>query len=671
MATFNRYQHLFTPLKVGTTEYRSRVEFSPMVCDMTNSLGEPTQGYIDFVEKQAETGVSIIHLGATPVDQKNSVDYRAELDVTDEGKIAGLVMIAEAAHRHGSKISVELVHAGRGADPELITTEYAIAPSNFSIPDRAAYIKVMDNRDIDDVINSFVDCALRLQRCKFDGVLIHGAHGNLIAQFLSPRTNTRNDEWGGDAARRRRFPLKLLKAMREAVGPDFILELRISGDEIFPDGMHTPEVIDFLIEAQQYIDIVNVSAGLIVEEFGRFYSMPPYFRKRGANVPFASQIKNHPDINIPVSVAGGMITADMVEEYIAKGDIDGVSMARALLADPDMLNKSYRGLDDRIRPCLRCWMCAGGYGTHIHCAVNPQLARTFRYSKVWKANRKKKVVVVGGGVAGTQAARTLVQRGHDVVLFEKSGELGGHLTSISKLSFKDDMLFYTEWIDRETKRLVGEENIRLNTEATADIVMAEKPDAIVVAVGSVPARPPIPGLDEENVYNVLDVDSGRKEIPGGSKVVVCGGGLSGCESALALAMKGCDVTIVDMIPLEDFALGGHDLSRRMLLFMLKNNRFDLMKERDPDMVEGGKASLIGSSLVRSVSGGKVVIEDKNWKTQTIEADYIVEAFGMKKNQEMADRFFELIPDVYYVGDCYEVKHIMNANFTAYDRASNI
>jgi 2-enoate reductase len=172
------------------------------------------------------------------------------------------------------------------------------------------------------------------------------------------------------------------------------------------------------------------------------------------------------------------------------------------------------------------------------------------------------------------------------------------------------------------------------------------------------------------VFNVLDVDSGRKTIPDGSRVVVCGGGLSGCESALALAMKGCDVTIVDMIPVEEFAQGGHDLARSMLLFMLKNNRLDIMKERDPELKEG-KVELIGSSLVRSVENGQVVIEDKNWKLRTIEADYVVEAFGMKKNQEMVDRFFELIPDVYSVGDCAEVKNIMNANFTAYDRASNI
>jgi 2,4-dienoyl-CoA reductase-like NADH-dependent reductase (Old Yellow Enzyme family)/thioredoxin reductase len=653
MASFNNFKHVFTPLKVGTTTFRSRVEFSPMVCDMTISTGEPTQGYIDFVERQAESGVAIIHLGATPVDKLNSVDYRAEIDVTDELKIAGLVMMVEAAHRHGAKLSVELVHAGRGADAELITTPYAIAPSNFTIPGRCKYVKEMDQHDIENVIASYVDCATRLKRCGFDGVLIHGAHGNLIAQFLSPMTNTRADMWGGSPERRRRFPLALLKAVREAVGPDFIVELRISGDEIVPEGMRTPEVIDFLKEAQEYIDLVNVSAGLIVETRGQFYSMPPYFRPRGSNVPYARAIKECEDIHIPVSVAGGITTAEMADKIIEEGSADMVSVARALLADPDMLNKSWRGQPEKARPCLRCWMCAGGYGTHIHCAVNPQLARTGRYAKPRPAEKKKKVVVVGGGVAGTQAARTLAEKGHDVVLFEKSDALGGLLKDISCLPFKDDMLFYTEWLQRET--LCCGADIRFNTEATAENVMAEKPDAIVVAVGAVPARPPIPGLDGENVHNVLDVDSGRVKFPCDSEIVVLGGGLSGCESALALAMEGNAVTVVDMIPTDDFASGGHDLARNMLMQLLKDKG----------------VTLIGENLVISVADGKVEIEDKNWKTRRLEADYIVEAFGMKPNADTADRFFELIPDVYYVGDCAQVKNIMNANFTAYDRSCNI
>jgi 2,4-dienoyl-CoA reductase-like NADH-dependent reductase (Old Yellow Enzyme family)/thioredoxin reductase len=652
MATFNNYKHLFTPIEVGRTVFKSRVEFAPMVCDMTDGNGEATQGYVDFVEKQAESGVAIIHLGATPVDGVAAADYRAELCVTDENRIAHLVLLAEAAHRHGAKLSVELVHAGRGADPALIKSPEALAPSNFPIPGRHPYIKEMDQRDIEQVIAAYVDCSARLKRCGFDGVLIHGAHGNLIAQFLSPYVNHRTDIYGGSFENRCRFPLMLLEAVREEVGRDFIVELRISGDEIIPEGMRNAEVIEFLKLAQEHIDIVNVSAGLIVETRGQFYSMPPYFRERGANVPFARAIKQCPDITIPVSVVGGITTPDFAERIIDEGSADLVAMARGLLADPDALAKSYRGRDGEIRPCLRCWGCAGGYGTHIHCAVNPRLARTYRYSRPWPADRKKKVAVVGGGVAGTQAARTLTEKGHSVVLFEKGPRLGGLLNDINKLSFKDDLLRYTEWLQRETERCGAE--IRLNTEAGAENVMALQPDAIIVAVGSRPARPPIPGIDGERVYNVLDVDSGRVRVPGGSRVVVCGGGLSGCESALELALGGSRVTVVDMIPVEGFAAGAHDLTRNMLLYLLRENGVEL----------------IGDSIVREI-GTSVKIESKDWSYRELAADYIVEAFGMRKNQPVADLFFELTPDVYYVGDCLEVSNIMHANFTAYDRSCNI
>jgi len=238
------------------------------------------------------------------------------------------------------------------------------------------------------------------------------------------------------------------------------------------------------------------------------------------------------------------------------------------------------------------------------------------------------------------------------VLFEKSDKLGGLLNDINKLPFKDDMLRYTEWLQRET--LSCGADIRLGTEATAATVMAENPDAILVAVGSVPLTPKIEGLTRENVYNVLDVDSGRKQIPSGSKVVVCGGGLSGCESALALAMDGCKVTVVDMIETEDFAKGTHDLTRKALMHLLEKNG----------------VQLIGGNLVRKIDDKGVLVENREWKFTVLEADYIVEAFGQKKNPAY-EQFKELIPDVYYIGDCAEVKNILHANFTAYDRSLNI
>ena len=653
MASFNKYKHIFTPLKVGHTTFRNRFEFSPMVNNFVTSIGEPTQNFIDFIESQAESGVSLITIGASPVDHLAGVDFASELDVTNDKKVCGLVLLAEAAHRHGAKLSVELVHAGRGADLKLNSLPYALAPSNIPVPGQAQYIKEIDQHDIERIIECYVDCAKRLQRCKFDAVLVHAAHGNLIAQFLSPLTNHRNDIYGGSFENRCRFPLMLLKALREAVGPNFLLEMRISGDEMVPGGMHIEDTVEFIKMAQEYIDLVNVSAGLIVDWKAQFYCMPPYFRPRGANVPFARAVKQCPDIHIPVSVVGSIVSADMAEQIIEEGSADMVAMARALLCDLELLKKSYRGKPEDVRPCLRCFGCSSGgiVGGHINCSVNPSLGRTARYVKVHPAPEKKKVVVIGGGVSGTQAALTLRKRGHDVVLFEKKDALGGLLNDINKLPFKDDLLRHTEWLTRTVMNCGAD--IRLNTEASAEMVMAENPGAIVVAVGASPVKAPIPGLDRENVYNVIDVDSGRKKV--GGKVVVCGGGISGCESGLALAMEGCEVTIVDQIPEDDFAIGLARTTRRCLFFLLSEH----------------KVRLLSSHIVRSIDDKGVTVEDRDWKMKTLEADYIVDALGMRSNTGLTGQLTELTPDVYVVGDCNEVGNIKSANLTAYNCCCNI
>jgi 2,4-dienoyl-CoA reductase-like NADH-dependent reductase (Old Yellow Enzyme family)/thioredoxin reductase len=558
--------------------------------------------------------------------------------------------MTEAAHRHGAKLSVELVHAGRGADPAACTEKTVLAPSNFTLPGRGRYIKEMDQHDIEHTIECFTDCAVRLKRCGFDGVLIHGAHGNLLAQFLSPYSNHRTDMYGGNFENRCRFPLMVLKAVREAVGPDFVVELRISGDEKIEGGMQIEDVIEFLKTAQRYIDLVTVSCGLIVDIKKSFYCMPPYYHPKGANVPLARRVKQDPDIHIPVSVVGGIVTAEQADKIIDEGSADMVAIARALLSDPDMLNKSYRGEPEKATPCLRCWNCNGGVGTHLHCAVNPRLCRNDRYVRPWPALHTKKVVVVGGGIAGTQAARTLTEKGHSVVLFEKSDRLGGLLHDIDKLPFKDDLRRYTDWLVRATMECGAD--IRFNTEATPETVLAEKPDAIIVAVGSVPANPPIPGLNGDKVYSVLDVDSGRKKVSG--KVVVCGAGLSGLESALTLGMEGCEVTVVDMIPEKDFGLEANVCLRGMLLKLLDDHN----------------VTRIGDHIVREIGNDHVKIESKHWKYKTLEADYIVNALGMIPNPAK-DAFFELTPFVYYVGDCDAAKGIMHANYTAYDRSCNI
>ncbi|MDD5018242.1 MAG: NADH:flavin oxidoreductase, partial [Eubacteriales bacterium] len=360
-----------------------------MVCDLTNAAGEATQAYIDFVEMQSSTRAGLITLGATPVDRVTGTDYPHELDITDDGKITGLRQLAEAAHLYGAKLSVELVHAGRGAHPDLLKTDYALAPSNIPIPSQMQYIKEMDQHDIEHVVACYADCALRIYRCGFDAVMIHCAHGNLLAQFLSPLTNKRSDIYGGSLDNRAKVPLMVLRAVREAVGPKCAIEMRISGDEIVKGGMRINETIEFIKMAQEYIDLVHVSAGLIVDWRTQYYTMPPYYLPRGANVPYAHAIKQCPDIHIPVATVGGIVTIAQADEIIDSGSADICAMARALLCDPELIKKSYRGEPETARPCLRCFYCNGEYGGHITCAVNPALGRKEKYATVMPANKKK------------------------------------------------------------------------------------------------------------------------------------------------------------------------------------------------------------------------------------------------------------------------------------------
>lgn len=651
MSAFNNYKHVFTPLKVGAHILKNRIEFSPLVSNMVTKDGEITQDYINFVETQARSGAALITIGATPINRGLAREFHSEVNVSDDAMLNGLHRLTEAAHIFDAKMSVELFHSGLGGDTSISGKHYVLGPSNFPIPNQVQNVKVMDQNDMDEIIADFVDAAKRCQQADFDFIMVHAAHGNLLAQFLSRRTNQRNDQYGGSIENRQRFPLMLLKAVREAVGPQMGIEMRISGDEIVPDGMRIDEVIEFIKKAQEYIDLVHVSAGLIVDQRAQFFVMPPYYREKGCNVKYARAVKQCPDIHIPVTTVGGIVTVGQADKIIDEGSADMCAMARALLCDPDLLNKSYRGHPEDARPCLRCWGCADTFGAYTRCAVNPQLSRSDKYATVHPAPIRKKVVVIGGGVAGCMACRTLVQRGHDVVLFEKSDKVGGLLHRISNLSFKDDQCRYLEWLVRTTMNCGAD--IRLNTTATKELVMKEKPDAIFVCTGSKPARAQISGIDNTNVYNVMDVDSGDTPVKG--KVVVCGGGISGCECALQLAYDGNEVTVADMLPANQFADGLSMITRTMLLMLLEDNG----------------VKLLGDHKVNEINDQGVVVEDRSWNKKLLACDYVVEAFGMKSTRDEAEQWKELIPDVYIVGDANEVKNIKKANHDAYNLACNI
>lgn len=648
MSSFNKYPHVFSPIKIGNMEVKNRIQFSPMVSSLSTPTGGVSPELLGYIKYQAQSGVGVITIGSTPIDHINGVDFFGALDVTSDDNMTDLRRISEVVHRYGAKVSCELVHAGRSAPKQFRPNSPAIAPSAIPVENGPTDIREMDEKDMETIREEYCEVAERLMKSGFDMVMVHAAHGNLLAQFMSPKYNQRTDEYGGSFENRIRWPLSVLRAMRERVGKGLCIDMRISGDELVPGGMGIEETKAFIRLAQEYIDTVHVSQGLIVEPKYMPYTMPAFYLPHCHNVKWSEQVKADPEIHIPVTVVGSITTIAEAEEIIASGKADMVAMARQLMCDNKLLYNAYRGMEEKTRPCLRCHECAPADIVHLRCATNPRLGRESELGEIQPSRTPKKVVVVGGGVAGCMAAKTLVERGHDVTLMEKSDKLGGRLHEISCLSFKFDMRRHLQWLMSSTMECGAK--ILLNTEATPENIMALAPDAVFVATGADRLTLPIPGMDRANVHHVLDVDTGRVQL--GENVVVCGGGLSGTESALQLAMDGKKLTVIDMLPVEQFAKDHSPAPRGMLLQLL----------------EQYGVKLIGGVRVCEIGDDGVHVMAQDGTVSVLPCDDVVAAFGMKKNDALLKQMRELLPDVIAVGDCNVVKNIKNANHVAFNMA---
>lgn len=646
----NKYPHVFQPLKIRNMTLKNRIQFTPMVCCLSNAEGEVTEEITEFISGQARTGAAYVTIGDTQIDHERALCFYGELNVLHDKYITSLSLLAEEAHRYGAKLSIELAHAGRGGVPSM-NVKPAFAPSFLPVPGCAQDIKVMDRKDMDWVINRFAECALRCKKADFDMIMIHSGHNNLLGQFLSPESNIRTDEYGGSLENRMRFPLEILKAVRESVGENMVIEMRVSGDEMTKKGLRFEEVIEYVKEAQKYIDIAHFSCGNVFVAEGVKYSVPLYLQERLQNVKFAAAAKKV--LAIPVSVVGNIMTIQEAEEIIASGKADIVGMCRSLMADPELIKNAVRGEEEKTRPCLRCMDGCGRifHGYPVRCAVNPITGREFRYKNIVPAVDKKKVMVVGGGPAGMTAAQTLAKRGHAVTLYEKSNRLGGLLHDGSAVTFKDLMKNYTKWHIRTTMECGA--SIRLNTDVTAELIEKEQPDAVIIATGSTYIKPNLPGINDANVIMLSDVENKRIDI--GEKIVVCGGGLSGVECAVGLAREGKEVTVVDMVPIEDFC--------KDLFFITRIALFDEVKKYN--------VKLVGNSKIEEFTETGVVIVNKEGIRTTLEADTAVIALGLRSNDKLVDEIIKIMPlDTYVVGDCdsASIKHVRNANFSAFNVA---
>ena len=659
----DKYQHVFSPLRIGNVEVKNRIEFPPAVPILATPDGYVTRELIEWEKSLARGGAGIVTIGDTAIDFDYAVTHPSSLNLGTDHVIPGLRTLVEAIQRYGAKASIELNHGGRLASPWLRNGREPIAPS--SIPfgmsgefglrgeegRRKVHVREMDQDLIDQVIDNFASACYRCLMAGFEMVMIHGAHGQLLAQFASPYTNRRKDGYGGSLENRAKFPIEVLTAIRRKVGNKLAIEYRISGDELIPEGMHEEETIEFIKMIQDKIDLIHISVGTITEPSTAPDMCQPTYIPHAYLVHYAEKIKKA--VRIPVTCVGSISDLEMADKIIAEGKADIVAMARAIIADPEIVNKTQRGELEDIRPCLRCCSCTEqtAHIFPIRCAVNPVTGREVEFGYIRPAEEKKKVVIVGGGPAGMEAAQVASSRGHQVTLYEKEDKLGGTLILAAGPPFKADMKRYLDWMVKTTERHPVE--IKLSTEATADTIKAEKPNVLILAVGAAPQAPDIPGATKPTAVWAGDVMVGSAKV--GKRVVVVGAGMTGCETALHLVQQGKKVTLIDMLGQSEIAQDAPIFPKLALMGLFHKHGVEIQTE----------------VKLEEVTDQGVLVIDKQWRRYEIAADTVVFAMGIKARSETVKALQGLAREVYVIGDCANPRNLMAAIHDAFNVAVEI
>jgi 2,4-dienoyl-CoA reductase-like NADH-dependent reductase (Old Yellow Enzyme family)/thioredoxin reductase len=656
-----KFSHLFSPLKVGSFTYKNRIESAPMAFALIACNPEAADKSFRKLEAPARGGYACVAVGELDVNFRDAI--RIPLPPVDFTQTDGYVVekVGEYAGRikkHGAIAICELMHAGAEKTP-FGPDQESIGP-NDEVRPNGTRVRAMTGQDMERITQDFVTCAKFVKNCGYDGVLVHGGHGFLFTQFLSPTYNKRTDEYGGNLENRAKLPIMILKAIREAMGPDFLLELRISGDDGYEGGVTPEETGRFVAMLEGIIDSVQVSCGIYYDAVAthQFTSM---YVEHGINANLSAIVKKF--TSMPVGVVGGLNAPEQMEEIIAEGKADYVVLGRQSLADPEIANKAKEGKEDLIRRCIRCYKCFPGSPEEGYtdlpfdsmelakivgyCSINPLANLPFDPYELEPPKQLKKVLIVGGGAAGMQAAITAFDRGHHVTLVEKGNRLGGLLYFADHEPDKIDLMNFRNVLIREVNNRDIE--VLLDTEANDDFIFRNKPDHIIIATGSEPLTPNIPGI--ENAVQSLEVYKGNVHC--GKRVVMIGGGLVGAEQSLHLAKEGHDVTIVEMLP--RIANESYGMYREALIREIAKATLDIM--------ENTKCLEVGNTFV------KVLLPDG--QETSLEADTILYALGMTPTpfDELKKAAANLPVDI--IGDAIQPGKVDRAISTAYHAAINI
>ena len=625
------FPNLMQPFRLKNLTLRNLIVMAPMLSRLCDPDGIVSPKLIDYYAERAKGGAGLIIVEYCYIDEKESKANQGQLGAYSDQLVAGLGDLAEAIQEWGAKAILQICHGGRSTSARHMGRQ-PIAPS--AMPSYTGEMaREMTPKEVEAAIESFAEAARRAKTAGFDGVELHGTHGYLMAQFLSPYTNRRTDSYGKD---RGLFGLQTLERVRAKVGSEYPVGYRMSGEEFIEGGLTLEEARTFARRMEEKgVDYLHVSGGII--EVGERFVIPMYF-PQGSLIRLAEGIKQ--GVKVPVIAVGAIHDPVLAEETLKGQRADLIAMGRALIADPDLPGKIQSGRPEDIRTCLRCNEgCSSRVrqGKTQRCAVNAEVGRE-RALRIHPAAKPKQVCVVGGGPAGMEAARVLALRKHRVTLVERENELGGLLRYASVPDFKDELLRFLQYLKTQVSK--SGVDVLLGRAATLDLVKSLKPEAVVLAAGSTMPVPEIPGGENPFVSTALDLLAGKFQP--GDRVLVAGGAAMGCEIAVHLAARGKKVTVVEM--LNGLALDLESRSRVALLQLLKEREVSTLLNWKLERIEEGRALL---------SGG-------NGSQKEVAADSVILALGLKANQEMLGPLKKSFPEVQVIGDCLEPRKIYQA-----------
>jgi 2,4-dienoyl-CoA reductase-like NADH-dependent reductase (Old Yellow Enzyme family)/thioredoxin reductase len=616
-------------------EVSNRIALAPMANYMSDERGSMTQPQIDFMEARARGGLGLMIMGSIYVQHPEARFGVGQLGLYKDSLLPGYVRLVESVKRHGPKIAAQIHHAGRQTTRAAIEGRQPLAPSPIArggkYSDEPRELSVAEIREI---IEAYAQTANRCVQAGFDAIELHCAHGYLPCEFMSPFSNKRSDEYGGDLNGRMKFPLELLGRVKETVGDDVPVWCRIIGSELVEGGLTIDDmkvIAKMLVEAGSAA--ISVSRGIAPY----YWTVSNYYADPGYSVPYAEAIKA--EVDVPVMVAGRITEPAQAEEVLRSGKADIINMGRALITDPEWPNKAAGGRVEDIMPCISCNKgCHDPMKKirHTICLVNAQAGRE-RELEPTSAAKAKKVMVVGGGPAGLEAARVAALRGHEVTVYEKAERLGGRWYLGCQVPHKGHFYEMIEYFrDQAVKHGA---TIELGREITAKDVEALKPDVVVVATGSSPLIPPIPGADQDFVVTTDDVLAGRVEV--GSRAVIVGGGSCGAETADFLAERGIRATVVEML-------------QTLCPDMLPDAKHFLMER-----LEKAGVPILPSTTVASIGDHSVELVRKEpgseleWTATIEDVDTVILAVGARPNRELAEQLEGMHAGVHAIGDCVQ------------------